>query len=139
LRAAPPKFQASGLVNAMGPESGDRVRKGKMGEDEAARHLIGKGHRILERNYRFGRCEIDLITMDKETLVFVEVKTVFSGAYGEPEDRVDRRKQRRIGKVASAYLAWKDPGHRDCRFDVVSIVWKEGRAGIRHIEDAFWL
>jgi putative endonuclease len=127
------------MVNAIGPASGDKTRKGRMGEDEAARHLIGKGHRILERNYRFGRYEIDLITMDGDTLVFVEVKSVFTGAFGEPEDRVDRRKQRRIGKVASAYLAWKDPAHADCRFDVVSVVWKEGRAGILHIEDAFWL
>jgi putative endonuclease len=127
------------MVNAAGPATGDRVRKGRLGEDEAVRHLTGKGHRILERNYRFGRGEIDLITMDGDTLVFVEVKSVFTGEFGEPEDRVDRRKQRRIGKVASAFLAWKNPPHTDCRFDVVSIVWKEGRAGIRHIEDAFWL
>jgi putative endonuclease len=127
------------MVSAAGTVTGDRVRKGRMGEDEAARHLIAKGHRVLERNYRFGRGEIDLITMDGDTLVFVEVKSVFSGAFGEPEDRVDLRKQRRIGKVASAYLSWKNPAHRDCRFDVVSIVWTESRAGIRHIEDAFWL
>lgn len=119
--------------------SGDKIRKGRMGEEEASRHLEGKGHRILERNFRADRGEIDLITMDGETLVFVEVKSGFTAAFGEPEDRVDLRKQRRIGRVASAYLAGHDPGHRDCRFDVVSVVRQAGRTSIRHIIDAFWL
>ena len=110
-----------------------------MGEETAARHLEWKGHRILERNFRADRGEIDLITLDGETLVFVEVKSGFTGAFGAPEDRVDLRKQRRIGRVASAYLASHDPGHRDCRFDVVSIVREAGRTSIRHIIDAFWL
>jgi len=127
------------MVNEARPRSGDRIRKGRLGEEEASRYLEGKGHRILERNYRVGRGEIDLITMHGETLVFVEVKSGFTDAYGEPEDRVDRRKQMKIGKVASAYLAWKDPGQADCRFDVVSVVWKNGHVSIRHIEDAFWL
>ena len=57
------------MVKPARPSSCDRIRKGRMGEEEALRHLQGKGHRILERNFRADRGEIDLITLDGETLV----------------------------------------------------------------------
>ena len=117
----------------------NKIQKGKKGEDEACAFLEGNGHRILERNFRAERGEIDLITMDKNTLVFVEVKTGKSGVYGEPEDRVDVRKQRQIGKVAQAYLMENHMENADCRFDVVSVIRSEGRTMIRHFRDAFWL
>jgi putative endonuclease len=119
--------------------SGDKILKGRSGEREALSLLAGKGHRILDRNFRAGRCEIDLITMDGETLVFVEVKSGSAGVFGEPEDRVDIRKQRRIGRAANAYLGRNPPPHRDCRFDVVAVIRDRGTTVIRHIEDAFWL
>ena len=119
--------------------SRDRILKGRQGEGEALRLLEGKGHRILERNFRAGRGEIDLITLDGETLVFVEVKSGSAGVFGEPEDRVDLRKQRRIGSAAAAYLAGNPPAHQDCRFDVVSVIRERGATVLRHMEDAFWL
>jgi putative endonuclease len=127
------------MVNTMWLKSGDKIRKGRIGEEEALKYLEGKGHRILERNFRAERGEIDLITMDGTTLVFVEAKYGGRAGFGEPEDRVNVRKQRQIGKVAYAYLALNNPGHQDCRFDVVSVVRRDGRTTIRHIEDAFWL
>ena len=127
------------MVNRMRPASRDKILQGRRGEQDALSLLQGKGHRILERNFRAGRGEIDLITMDGETLVFVEVKSGSAGVFGEPEDRVDIRKQRRIGRVAAAYLAGNPPGHRDCRFDVVSVIRERGVTVLRHIEDAFWL
>jgi putative endonuclease len=119
--------------------SNDRIRKGKRGEEDARRFLESRGHRILERNFRAERGEIDLITMDGSVLVFVEVKAGRPGKFGEPEDRVDARKQKQIGKVALAYLTEKNIEDANCRFDVVSVSQKDGKKTIRHIEDAFWL
>jgi putative endonuclease len=127
------------MVSPVDAASGDKIRKGKRGEEEARKYLESKGYRILERNFRAERGEIDLITMDGDTLVFVEVKAGMPGNFGEPEDRVDVRKQKQIGKVALAYLTEKHLENADCRFDVVSVVQKHGRTTIRHIEDAFWL
>jgi putative endonuclease len=127
------------MVTRMPVPSRDKILKGRRGEQEALNLLLGKGHRILERNFRASRGEIDLITLDGETLVFVEVKSGSAGVFGEPEDRVDGRKQKRIGSVAAAYLAGNPPGHQDCRFDVVSVVRERGSTVLRHIEDAFWL
>ncbi len=65
-----------------------------------------------------------------------------SGAAGgpvDPEDKVDGRKQRRIGKTAAAYLLKTGADPSGCRFDVVSVVRDGDRTEIRHIEDAFWL
>ena len=117
----------------------NKIQEGKKGEEEAGHFLECRGHRILERNFRAERGEIDLITLDGSTLVFVEVKTGRSGRYGAPENRVDARKQRQIGKVAQAYLIAKNLEHLDCRFDVVSIIETASGKRIRHYRDAFWL
>ncbi|MFH1941200.1 MAG: YraN family protein [bacterium] len=119
----------------------DRYRQnvGKRGEDEAVRYLKSKDYGIVERNFRAERGEIDIIAKDGDTLVFVEVKTKAHEGFGEPEDWVDRRKQEQIGKVAMRYLQDKNLCGVDCRFDVVSVILKDGMKEIRHLEDAFWM
>jgi len=94
---------------------------GRSGEDRAARHLQGLGYRVLERNFRTSHGEIDLIALDGDTVVFVEVKTRTSGAYGAPELAVDRRKQERMVKAALGYLKRAQLHQAACRFDVVAI------------------
>jgi len=116
-----------------------RKRVGKDGETEAVGYLQAKGYTILERNYRAERGEIDIVIRDGETLVFVEVKTKHQNGFGEPEDWVDQKKQTQIGKVAMLYLQDKNLEGVDCRFDVVTIVYENGKKKIRHIQDAFWL
>ena len=118
---------------------GYRQRVGKQGEDEAVHYLESQGYQILERNFRVNRGEIDIVARDGDTLVFVEVKTKIRGGFGEPEDRVDRRKQVQLGKVALGYLQEKRVENRDCRFDVVAVTKEAQETKIRHIEDAFWL
>jgi len=118
---------------------GYKQRVGRKGEDEAVQYLESKGYQILERNFRVNRGEIDIIAKDGDTLVFVEVKTKIRGGFGEPEDRVDRRKQVQLGKVAMGYLQEKMLEDVDCRFDVVAVTKIGGETTIRHIEDAFWL
>jgi putative endonuclease len=94
---------------------------GRSGEDRAAKHLAKLGYRVLERNYRTRQGEIDLIALDRDTVVFVEVKTRTSDAYGAPELAVDSRKQGRMVKAALGYLKQKKLHQMACRFDVVAI------------------
>jgi len=94
---------------------------GKAGEDRAAMFLAKLGYRILERNYRTLHGEIDLIALHQGTVVFVEVKTRTSDAFGAPELAVTSQKQRRMIKAALGYIKYKKLHQVPCRFDVVAI------------------
>ena len=94
---------------------------GREGEDLAARFLTKQGYRILERNYRTRSGEIDLIALHDGAVVFVEVKTRTSDAFGAPELAVTSRKQQRMIKAALAYIKYKKLHQVPCRFDVVAI------------------
>ena len=109
---------------------------GRTGEDRAADHLAGRGFRILERNYSAPYGEIDLIALDGDTVVFVEVKTRTTDAYGAPELAVDRRKQERMVKAALGYLKRRNLHQMPCRFDVVAISGMDGGT-VQHIRHAF--
>lgn len=87
-------------------ESGKHNRRGLglEGEDMACRLLEERGHTILERNWRSGHLEIDIISYNPDGIHFVEVKTRRSNIQAPPQDNVDRRKQQRISKAANAYL-----------------------------------
>ena len=115
----------------------DRRSKGTAGEDAAAEYLRRNGYRILKRNYRFMRGEIDIIAQDGFTLVFVEVKARHSNEFGTPEEAVTRRKQIQVRKIARGYLAERRIGDTDCRFDVIGIEYENGEARLRHVKDAF--
>ena len=111
---------------------------GAGGERAAERLLLRQGMIVLYRGYRDRLGEIDLIAVDRRTVVFVEVKTRASNVAGEPEDAVDAAKQAKLTKTAIGFLKW----HRltDCasRFDVVAITWPaDGAAKIAHYRDAF--
>ena len=99
---------------------------GRSGEDRAAKYLAAEGYTILERNVTAPQGELDLIALDGGTLVFVEVKTRTSEAYGAPELAVDRRKQERMVKAALGYLKRKKLHQMPCRFDVVAISGADG-------------
>ena len=94
---------------------------GKEGEDQAARFLTKKGYRIVERNYRTRSGEIDLIALHDGAVVFIEVKTRTSDAFGAPELAVNPRKQQRMVKAALGYIKYKKLHQVPCRFDVVAI------------------
>ena len=99
-----------------------RSALGEEGERVAARFLEARGYRILERNYRTRRGEIDLIAEDGRVLVFVEVKVRLDDRCGGPAAAITRAKQARIARLAQQYLAWRRVGDRPCRFDVV-LIW----------------
>jgi putative endonuclease len=116
---------------------------GVQGERLAAEYLAGKGYRILHRNFRFGRNEIDLIATTGGTLCFTEVKTRASLDKGYPAEAVTPQKQKEIIKAAKYYLTTlKDPDI-DCRFDVIAILAHRieddliAAYDLEHIPDAF--
>ena len=103
------------------PGKGGKKAIGAEGERIAVRFLKKKGYKILQRNYRSKGGEIDIICYDHGCIVFVEVKTRFSNAYGAPELAVNEAKRRQIIKTASHYTAQKKIEGVDLRFDVVSV------------------
>lgn len=115
---------------------------GKWGEEMAADFLIKQGYVVLEKDWRYGRSkvDIDLIckTPDLRTVVFVEVKTRSTAELLDPEDAVDVRKIRHIGRAADEYVRMNDIVE-DLRFDILAIVGtqEEQNTEINHIEDAF--
>lgn len=112
----------------------DKIKTGSLGEKLAAEYLEGKGFEVVERNYRFKKTEIDLIVKRENWLIFVEVKTRSSSAFGQPEDFVDEHKTRHIFDAAEEYIFSNDwRGH--IRFDIVAV--KNGPVPeILHLEDA---
>ena len=109
---------------------------GVAGEEFASSHLQEKGYIILERNWRFGREEIDIIAQYNDTLVIAEVKTRSGIFFGEPEEFVNRQKQRLLIKAANAYIERKNIDI-EVRFDIISVIISGSKKKIHHIEDAF--
>ena len=115
----------------------DRLTLGRRGEDAAAQYLQRKGMKILERNLSTPVGEIDLVVRDRKILVFVEVKTRRSTAFGSPAEAVGPRKQRQIIRTAKWYLndnPWKG---LQPRFDVIAVTAQGDDFQIEHITDAF--
>jgi putative endonuclease len=114
-----------------------RIPLGRRGEEIAARHLRRCGYRILERNFRSAGAEIDLVATDHETLVFVEVKTRSSAAFGVPAEAVDARKAERIRRAAGIYLRRNHASQRPARFDIVAIIGAGRAQRLELLKDAF--
>jgi putative endonuclease len=114
-----------------------RLPLGRRGEEIAARHLRRCGYRILERNYRAAGAEIDLVATERSTLVFVEVKTRSSAAFGAPAEAVDERKAARIHRAAGIYLRRVHAAERPVRFDIVAIVGAGRACRLELLRDAF--
>ena len=112
---------------------------GDKGERLAERFLCRQGFQILARQYRSAFGEIDLICRDGRWLVFVEVKTRQSDAAGQPFEAITHEKQRKLTRLALAYLKEHRLLEHSARFDVVSIVWTEGvkEPAIEHYRNAF--
>lgn len=100
---------------------GYKKRLGGWGETIAAEYLAGNGYVILERNFRTQYGEIDLITLDKEILVFVEVKTRTSRKFGYPEEAISPKKKEHLLASAQAYIQTHQEMERDWRIDVIAI------------------
>lgn len=114
---------------------------GQCGEDAACEYLKKKKYKILERNYKNVFGEIDIIVANKNTLVFVEVKTRSSQKFGTPAQAVNYTKKQKIVKTAMGYLS-EMPTDLDIRFDVIEVFGKATTdkfylEELNHIEAAF--
>ncbi|MGH7963104.1 MAG: YraN family protein [Candidatus Binatia bacterium] len=110
---------------------------GQQGEREAERFLRTQGYAIVSKNYRCHFGEIDLVALDRQTIVFVEVRTHTGDGLGDPLASVNLRKQRQIAKAALDYLARHRLHDRAARFDVIGIQWQGENARLTHIKEAF--
>jgi len=117
----------------------ERLSLGRWGEEVAATFLKKAGYALLERNLRTPVGELDIIPRHGKILVFVEVKTRRTLAFGTPQEAVGATKQRQILRAAQWYLASGEGKGLQPRFDVVAV--RPGPAGplIEHIADAFGL
>lgn len=114
-------------------------RTGKTGEAIAKRHLLNKGLKFLNANYRFEKSEIDLIFIDDENklVLFCEVKTRRNKNFGEPEESINNLKIEHLKKAAEGFVMNNEKySEYDLRFDVITIMM-EKEITIDHIENAF--
>lgn len=109
---------------------------GREGEEVATAFLLKKGLKIVERNWRHRKFEVDIIAEDQQDLVFVEVKTRRVDLHGDPYLSVGKTKQRNLIQAADAY-AEKYEVDRNIRFDIISIILQKSPE-IEHIEEAFY-
>jgi putative endonuclease len=116
-----------------------RRTRGRIGEEAAAQALAARGYRVLVRNVRLGRGEIDLVCEHDGDIVFVEVKARRGAAFGTPAEAVTVRKQRALFALAMRYLARNGRTDRTCRFDVVEVWLGAGDRPVRVdlLRDAF--
>jgi putative endonuclease len=117
----------------------ERLSLGKKGEDLAIAQLRALKYKILERNFKCALGEIDIIARERDTLVFVEVKTRRTRDFGGPAAAVNARKQRQLSRVALTYLNMKKLPQMPARFDVVAVELIPPAPRIEVLRDAFEL
>jgi len=110
---------------------------GHTGEDCAVSYLIQKGYKILQRNWKAGKHEIDIIAETTDFIVFAEVKTRSEDFLVNPTEAVTPDKQRSIIFAADSYVRRNDI-EKESRFDVIRIIKKANSLEIDHIENAFY-
>ena len=109
---------------------------GKKGEQLAVNYLINKGYKIVERNWRFQKAEIDIIATKDKTLISVEVKTRSTNDFGSPQDFVNKKKIKLMVSAMNEYILNKDLDI-ELRFDIVAITKDKSSFDIQHFKDAF--
>jgi putative endonuclease len=110
---------------------------GALGERIAERWLRGKGWRIVQRRFRSGHRDIDLVAERAGLVAFVEVKARAGDRFGDPVASVNWRKQKELGRSARVWIARHGRAGVAYRFDVVGVLVAERRVRVRHVEDAF--
>lgn len=112
----------------------NNISTGKQGEELACKYLLKQGYKIIDKNKRFSRfCEIDIIALDKNTLVFCEVKTRKTTICGSPFEAITKSKYQNIKKGIFYYLQ-ENPNYKSFRIDAIGIVL-EPKLEIKHLKN----
>jgi putative endonuclease len=109
---------------------------GRLGEKKVLDFLSAKGYQILDVNWRFEKCELDLVCAYQNLIVFVEVKTRSSSDFGKPAEFVTQAKQSKLIEGAEAYLEINNL-EKEIRFDIAEVLVAGTNFSINYIEDAF--
>ena len=129
----PESCKSKGLISI----GNERNILGKAGEDLAVCTVSKAGLKVLSRNYRCPKGEMDIIAQERETLVFIEVRTRRSGSRGWGEESITQQKARRLRAIASYYLLQQ--GYEtwpDLRFDLIAIRWSESEPELKWLKGA---
>jgi putative endonuclease len=119
-------------------EEPEHLRRGKLGEHAARKHLQKLGLKFLTANFRSNRGEIDLVFRDDDCLVFTEVKTRSSEDWTRPAAAVDARKRRLLSQTALDYLRLLKNPQVKIRFDIVEVLLRDGEVHeVRHLPNTF--
>ena len=110
---------------------------GLLGEDLAVNHLEENGYKVLERNYRFDRAEVDIMASKDSVLAVIEVKTRSSVAFGDPQDFVKPKQIRNLVKAVDHYIESRSLD-LEVRFDIIAISKTSEGFNIEHLKDAFY-
>lgn len=115
---------------------------GKFGEDAAVEFLEKRGHIILERNWRFSHCELDIISFDRKGIHIVEVKTRVAPVTARPEENVNVLKRKRMIAAAKGYLNSEDfkkkkNSYEEVFFDVIGVTFDRDKTDIEYFPQAF--
>ncbi|PHQ55248.1 MAG: endonuclease [Lutibacter sp.] len=109
---------------------------GQKGEQLAVEFLQKKGYRILDRNWRYKKAEVDIIAQKEGILAIVEVKTRSSDYFGDPQDFVNQKKIKLLVEAIHEYVTSKNLD-LEVRFDIIAILKNKNAFAIEHLEDAF--
>jgi len=115
----------------------ERQRFGELGEGIAERWLRIRGWRVIQRRFRNGHRDIDLIAEREGLVAFVEVKARRGGWCGGPVEAVNWRKRRELARSASIWIDRHGRSGESYRFDVIGVIVEGGRVRVRHVENAF--
>lgn len=109
---------------------------GKLGEEIAVGFLSKNGYKIIQKNYRYLKAEVDVIALKENVLVAVEVKTRSSNYFESPQDAVNSKKIKLLVVAMDNFVTEKDLDV-EVRFDIIAIIKQQSNYQIEHIEDAF--
>ncbi len=121
------------LSDDLFPKKDRRISKGYSYEKRAGEYFQKLGFEIIERNWRTGHLEVDLIVRLKNLLVFVEVKFSSTEQFGHPVARVNKKKINNLSRAAQQYIIENEIEHYDLRFDVVTFIGDH----LEHYPNAF--
>ncbi len=110
---------------------------GQQGEQLAAAWLTNAGYSLLHQNWRHSHWEVDIIAHKNDVLHFIEVKTLKSSRYGNPEQKVGKQKMQHLANAAQEYL-YQQPQWKRIQFDILAITLLKTKTEYFLVQDVYW-